>query len=171
MKALTSSGTARKPRRSLLPLHRRCRCGRYSGRHPMRCRNQHHLRPPASVPNTCGRCGLVVEDGIVGVFPSERFPPLDPILRVLLAEEKRHARLPRFLGLIERCRRPRSRSSSNRPIISFGICRELVSSSSMPLSNSRSRSSPANAAFIRAAIRASASMITTERRSALRKFK
>jgi len=27
--------------------------------------------------------GLVVEDGVVGVFPSERFPPLDPILRVL----------------------------------------------------------------------------------------
>src|ERR1700730_3865676 len=41
--------------------------------------------------------GLVVEDGVVGVFPSERFPPLDPILRVLLAEEKRHARLPGFL--------------------------------------------------------------------------
>jgi hypothetical protein len=33
--------------------------------------------------------GLVVEDGVVGVFPSERFPPLDPILRVLLAEEIR----------------------------------------------------------------------------------
>src|SRR6202011_3921569 len=41
--------------------------------------------------------GLVVEDGVIGVFPSEGFPPFDAILRVLLAEEKRHARLPGFL--------------------------------------------------------------------------
>jgi hypothetical protein len=29
--------------------------------------------------------GLIVEDGVIGIFPAERFAPLDAFLRVLLA--------------------------------------------------------------------------------------
>src|ERR1700720_1980674 len=92
--------------------------------------------------------------------PTDQLPTGCDLAR-LLAEQECHstdrfaagpqrwsARLLRHYGTLQAAETP---SSSNRPIMCSGICWELAPSSSWSLAKSSPTSSPASAAFMRAA--------------------